>query len=164
MFKRSLPVLKPMKYADLLSPRTAKVTQDASFLRRMCGFLIDLLIIDLLITAPFTPIFSPYLGVSIGALPASILAAAITIFLIIYCYFVLFEYLLGQTMGMMLVNTKVEGRTGILSLLVRNSILLPFLPFVLFWVIEPISIIFWKRGAMEQFSKTRTVYQRDIIW
>jgi hypothetical protein len=152
-----------MKYDELLSPRVSKVTHDATFLRRMGGFFIDLLIIDLIITAPFTPLFSRFVGVEFAHVPNSMLAAAFIIFLIIYCYFVLFEYLLNQTPGMMFVSTRVEHGT-LPQLLLRNSIVLPVLPFVLFWIIEPVAIIMRRRGIIEQLSNTRTVHQREIVW
>lgn len=154
-----------MDYRSLLQPRTARVMQDASFLRRCGSFLIDMLLLDLLITAPFTPIFARFLGADLMSITYSgaELAAVIALFLIIYAYYVLFEYLLGQTPGMMLMNTQVTGEREVPRLLLRNSFMLPFFPFILFWVIEPIAILFWRRSVLEHLTKTRTIYQRTIL-
>lgn len=149
------------------------VVQDASFLRRALAFIIDLAIIDVVLTAPFTSLFAgavtraERLGVTGFAYTTRELAMILTVFLILYGYFVLFEYLLDQTPGMMITNTMVRGEQGtsggIVSFLVRNCFLIPIFPFILFWVIEPFAIIFWRRSVLEHLTKTRTVYERSII-
>lgn len=158
-----------MDYRTLLQPRMAKVSQDAGLLRRLGSLLIDLLLLDLLITAPFTPLFSRIVGeASVSAAWGAVytgreMAAVIIIFLLIYVYYVLFEYLLGQTIGMMVMGTRVSGEIGVWRLLVRNSFILPFFPFIILWVIEPVSILLRKRSTMEMITETRTLHQRQII-
>lgn len=155
-------------YRRLLRPRTETVVQDAGLLRRACGFLADLLIIDIIITAPFTPVLRGLAARAQASGFADViysgreLAAIVAVFLVAYLYFVLFEYVLGQTPGMMLVGTRTSGSLG--QHLVRNSFLLPFFPFVAFWLIEPAAIGFWRRGVLERISGTRTVHERTILW
>ena len=149
------------------------MVQDASFLRRAIAFIIDLFIIDVVLTAPFTSLFAgmvaraEHLGVTSVSYTTREMAMILTLFLLIYAYFVLFEYLLCQTPGMMLASTIVRGEkgrfSGIFSIIVRNCFLLPFFPFLLFWVIEPLAIIFLRRSVLEHLTKTRTVHERAII-
>jgi len=156
-------------YRSLLNPRMANVVQDASFLRRAGAFLVDILLLDMVVTAPFTTILqnlatrAERVGFSALTYTGTELAAAVFLFLIIYLYFVLFEYLLGQTLGMMLMNTRVIGRNSIWSALARNSFLLPVFPFIVFWIVEPVAILFWRRGVLEQLSQTRTIHQQTIV-
>jgi hypothetical protein len=156
-------------YHELLQPRTAKVKQDASFLRRAFAFIFDLLVIDIIVAAPFAPVFKGMMARAEHGAWGTIVAtnkelgAAMLLFLIIYLYFVLFEYLIGQTLGMILLDIKVEGDTGIFAILVRNCFILPVFPFIAFWIIEPIAIIIWRRGALEFLSRTRTLYHRKVF-
>jgi hypothetical protein len=80
----------------------------------------------------------------------------------VYLYFVLFEYLLGQTPGMMLLSLRMEGNSGIFAVMLRNSFIFPVLPFILLWVIEPIMIAIRRRGILEQLSGTRTLHSKNI--
>ena len=157
-------------YQHLLHPRSTRVVQQAGFWRRGFAFLLDLLIIDLLIATPFVPLFeslflrAEYQPLSMLALTQSEFAALLLLGLIIFCYFVLFEYLLGQTIGMSLLKIRLEGETGMIPLMVRNSFLLPVFPFVIFWVIEPFAILLWRRRVLEFLSRTQTIYQRDVLY
>jgi hypothetical protein len=156
-------------YRHLLSPRITTVVQDAGFFRRLIAFVLDILIIDILVTAPFTPLFEPMLermrttGIATMAYTNMEIAAIMLVFIIAYAYFTLFEYLLSQTPGMILANTRVHGETSIMKTLVRNSFMLPFFPFILLWIIEPVAIAFWHRSVLEHLTGTRTVHRRSII-
>jgi len=156
------------KYDHLLRPHTETVIQDAGFWRRAAAFIFDLLLLDLLVTSPFTPVFERMMATidttsfTSTAYTSRELGAALLLFIIIYMYFVLFEYTLGQTPGMMLMNTRVN-KNNLGRVMVRNSVILPVFPFIIFWFIEPIAIAFWKRGVLERLSDTRTTYQREIL-
>lgn len=158
-----------MKYDSLLRPRTAKISQEASFLRRAGAFLFDILLIDIVITAPFTPLFTSMVArvrttdVFELTYTNTELTAIMLVFLIAYLYFVVFEYVLGQTVGMSLLNIHSDGDDRLFTMLVRNSFLLPFFPFVMFWIIEPLAIMFKRRGVLEYLTKTRTVHKREVL-
>jgi hypothetical protein len=161
-------MLHCMKYSDLLRPRKAKIVQDAGFFRRFCSFVIDVFILDLLVTAPFTPLFSSLVSRASNAgwnvhYTSTEIAAVIFLFALIYLYFVLFEYFLGQTFGMMLANTRLAGDDSLGTIMVRNSFIIPVFPFVLLWIAEPLAVFFWRRSILEQLTKTRTVYQREVV-
>jgi uncharacterized RDD family membrane protein YckC len=157
------------KFQRLLNPRISKVSQDASFLRRMCAFILDLLIINLFFLAPFAPVFESLVVRTQGAEVSAIaytqreVGALMLLFAIIYVYFVLMEYLQGQTVGMMLTNLRMDGDSSLSAVAVRNCFVFPVLPFALFWVIEPIAIGIKRRGVLEYLSRTRTLHQRTIL-
>lgn len=152
----------------LLRPRSERVVQDAGFLRRAFAFAVDILMIDLFITVPFAPVFARLVhqvetqGMFSLTYTSSELGAIIALFLVVYAYFVVFEYTLGQTIGQMLLSISVRS-DRLWRFMVRNAFLLPFFPFVLLWIIEPIMILASKRGVMERLSQTRTLYQQHII-
>jgi hypothetical protein len=156
-------------YSHLLAPRSASIVQDARFIRRVFAFTTDLLIINIAVAAPFAPVFANLLQRAdqqpfgtVTFTTAELLAGAL-LFAIIYLYFVLFEYLLQQTPGMMLAHTRVQGKTTLLRMLIRNSFVIPVFPFLAFWLIEPVAILWQRRGVLEQLSGTRTVQQQIII-
>ncbi len=157
------------KYDHLLLPQASRVMQDAGFFRRMFAFIFDILILDILITAPFTKIFEGLLkrvesnGFWAITYTSKELTAIIIIVIIIFAYFILFEYLLGQTIGMMLMNTKISGKSSLSNCILRNSFIIPVFPFILLWIIEPIAIIFWKRGVLEHITNTRTIHEKIIF-
>ena len=153
-------------YRSLLHPKQANVAEEAGFLRRAFAFLADLLIIDLFLAAPFLPVLSDLVGRvqhegTVLQYTGSELAAIVLLCTIAYLYFVLFEYTLGQTPGMMLAQTRVEG-DGLGRMLLRNSLLLPVFPFIAFWIIEPLAIVWARRGVLEYLSSTRTIHQRTL--
>jgi hypothetical protein len=156
-------------YLHLLRPRTGTIQREAGFLRRTGAFLFDILLLDIAITAPFASIFEHVLeraqevGVTNLVLTGREFGAAVMVFLIAYAYFVIFEYVLGQTPGMMLARTSVKGARRLWPHLVRNSFLIPIFPFVLFWIIEPFAILFYRRGVLEYVSSTRTLYQHEVL-
>ena len=156
-------------FDHLLSPRSAKVKQDAGFWRRALAFIIDVLILDMIISVPFTPMFASMLSRMEHTQWTQIaytnqeIAAIVLLFLIVYCYFVLFEYLLGQTIGMMFVDIRIDCTVRLSQALLRNCFILPVFPFIVFWLIEPIAILTWRRGVLERLSQTRTVHQRNVL-
>jgi len=154
-------------FDHLLKPRSRNVKLDAGFFRRAGAFLIDILLIDIALTAPFGSLLSRFSSGTIDLFNVTLLrrelGAVIVLFLIAYTYFVLFEYLLGQTPGMMLLNTRVKDLPLLWQALVRNAFLIPVFPLVLFWIIEPLFVMTTKRGALERITNTRTLHERSIL-
>ncbi len=147
-------------YAKLNLPRQRIFVKDASFLRRATGFLADLLILDFAAFGAFQSLFiggepSRLLAGDFSLTPA-MYAAAVVMALLALTYFMLFEYLLGQTPGMMLVAIKAENVT-LWRAFVRNLYFIPVFPFPLLWVVEPLYLAFRKTRFLEIVSGTRTV-------
>jgi uncharacterized RDD family membrane protein YckC len=154
------------RYDHLLLPRSASITHDAGAMRRFAAFILDLLILDALVLWPLTDVIA---GVTRGqdifapVLSSRDIAVMLFAFAAIYLYFVLFEYLLGQTPGMMMADIRMTGTSAIGSLLLRNSVLLPVFPFVILWLIEPIMILWRRRTLLEELTGTRTVHTRSVM-
>jgi hypothetical protein len=148
-------------YAKLNLPQARIHVRDAGFWRRLAAFVLDLLLLDSAVFLPFSSFFSlsiDYRALLHGAfhLTSAMYAAAIVMALLALVYFMLFEYLLGQTPGMMLFNIRAENVT-LLRAFVRNLFLLPVFPFPLLIVVEPLHLLWRKTRFLEWISSTRTV-------
>ena len=151
-----------------------------SFFRRTFAFILDISILSLTILAPLssfltqvfpenitpaqaTSAFS-YLSFSIST--NETLSSLLTILMLYVCalivlYFAILEYLIGQTAGKRLLGLQVEDSTGsqptFWQCIVRNIVFLPVFPFIVFWILDPIYILFTKQRLSEQLSRTKTV-------
>ncbi len=154
---------------SLLNPRTEKFHQQAPFFRRALAFILDLLVLDIFVTSPFSKLFVDMIQRVEQFGPWNLTytpieyATVLGVFVVVFSYFVIFEYVLGQTIGMMVLKTKVN-RPKLWQAIVRNSFLIPIFPFVLLWIIEPLTIIFFKRSVLERISRTRTVHIRKVMY
>jgi uncharacterized RDD family membrane protein YckC len=150
------------------------------FWRRALAFILDLFIINLVIVSPFREMFSKYfyngslsqglsqsLSFSETILPSNLYWAVFLIFLLALLYFAFFEYYLGQTPGMMLLRIKAislkekDGQIKLWSAIVRNCYILPFFPFYIFWIIEPLYLAFYKERLLEKITFTKTIYESE---
>lgn len=156
-------------YLRLLRPRSTVIESPASFWRRAFALVVDVLIIDLIVTAPFTTLFAPLVAkLQAGSWLApsytsAQLAMMAIVFLLAYAYFALFEYTLGQTPGMMLADTRVRGQVRLWQAAVRNAFLIPFGPVLFLWVIEPILVALNRQSLLERLTGTRTIRVRHVL-
>ena len=63
-------------------------------------------------------------------------------------------------------NIAVMSELGELTLwqcILRNIVVLPFFPFIILWVVEPIYLFTQGRRLLERLSKTRTVQRALVI-
>jgi uncharacterized RDD family membrane protein YckC len=131
--------------------------------RRLGAFLFDFLIVDFLLLYPFTEISEKAFGsidYSFMAFQGPVLQLVFAICAIYILYFLFFEWLLGQTIGKMLMKiisvSADEKRMSFWQALGRNLFIVPVIPFVFFWILDPIFII-WKRISLsEMLTKTKT--------
>lgn len=93
--------------------------------------------------------------------PRSNAALAASAFAMIYLllYHVFCEYLLGQTVGMLLLNVEARAKKGLTfwQALGRNLFLVPLPILSLLWVIEPVYYAFNGQRLLERWTNTRTV-------
>jgi uncharacterized RDD family membrane protein YckC len=154
------------------------------FWKRTFSLIIDLLIINLVIIYPFKNSLVKYFGSmtiasSIAAadqtMPMSIYWILFIISLLALLYFTFFEYFLGASPGQMLLRIKVVSIDAIKSknsknsgssesisfwrALLRNCFILPFFPFYVFWIIEPIYLAFYRERFLERITQTQTVHE-----
>ena len=136
----------------------------ASAWKRLVAFVFDFLIVDLVVLYPFTNIaerafsLANILSVSFSG---SMLALILSVSVFYILYFLLFEWLLGQTIGKMLMRivsvSLDDKRMSFIQGLGRNLFLLPVIPFVFLWAIDPIFIIWRRISLSEMLTKTKTV-------
>ena len=131
----------------------------ASVLKRLFAFLIDLLIINIIVLFPFKRIFRgivpnpesfsntlDFLSNN-SSTPLTVIVLAVAFLSILY--FMIFEKKLQQSPGKMLFNLYVKSQTKDLKywqLFVRSVFLIPLFPFILLWIIDPIVMFFNKDG------------------
>ena len=151
----------------------------ASVLKRLIAFLIDILIVNLIILFPFRRIFGAivpetesfsktldFLSNNSG-LSGFITLIMFAVAFLAIMYFMLLEKKLNQTPGKMLFNLYVQSQTKDLKywqLFVRSIFLIPLFPFVLLWIIDPIVMFFNKdsQRLSEILSKTKVVERYKI--
>jgi uncharacterized RDD family membrane protein YckC len=144
----------------------------ASVLKRIIAFLIDLIILNIIVLFPFGSIlgeiidqassFTDTLDLlsSSSSFQLSMIIGAIS--LVTVLYFAIFEKKLGQTPGKMFFKLYVIGEKKEVKywqLLARSMFLIPYFPFILLLFIDPIVMFFNKDGQRlsEILSKTKTV-------
>ena len=151
--------------------RIKKEAVPASILKRIIAFILDILILNIIVIMPFS-------GLLRGMVPSgdfnemykiaaenmdSLMLLFFFIGLLALLYFSLLEWKLGQSIGKMLVNVKVvavDGSSPVFwQCLGRSLFVFPFLPFILLWIIDPISIYLnpRKQRLSEFLTKTMVV-------
>jgi len=162
----------------------------ASVLRRVIAFIIDLLIINLAAFGPLRRLLANYIPLSEsfadayafivnnGNIINIICATIIVMTLLAVLYFVAMESMLGQTPGKMFFNLYVislkdnKGRKtalkkpGFLQCLLRSIFLVPFFPFVILWIVDPVYLLFNRNRQRftEYLGKTKVVQVHHLRW
>lgn len=157
----------------------------ATIWKRMMAFVLDFLVLDFFVLGAFSSIAERMLGESTGLtatyrLLESNYSAQMNAFVIMFMmitllvlsYFVLLQYMVGQTVGEILFNIKVVsdlgenkfGDAGFGQCLLRNIFIIPAVPFIFLWVIDPLYLAFVGKGQRltELLSRTRVIEQFTI--
>jgi uncharacterized RDD family membrane protein YckC len=161
-----------MKAYDPLAAYNKVPADQPSVVKRFLAFLLDFSLLSVIVftpvsavlekLSPTTDIIATYaVFTSNEATSAIITIVMVFAFTLVMLYFVLLEYLLGQTAGMLFIGLKVQGNEGNLptfwQCIIRNCVFLPLFPFIVFWIIDPLYVVFTKQRLSEQLSRTRTV-------
>jgi hypothetical protein len=160
--------------------------------KRILAFIIDFLIINMLIAYPFSKLLTKLMpekqiyGLSNFSFLISqnnfgfiIYAIIGLIMFLTFFYFVLFEYIIGQTIGKIIMDLKVvsikENRnntqilkkgmysysdTKLYQVIIRSLFLIPIFPFSLLLFIEPIYLFFFSENEQrltEKISHTKVI-------
>jgi uncharacterized RDD family membrane protein YckC len=149
------------------------VVVPASILRRILAFMIDIIILDFVVFAPFSAVIKRMVPKSNFAILTAALQsnkeAANMLFLMItfaslfaLLYFALLEYRLGATIGKRILGLEVVSDTGSLKfwqVIVRTLFIIPAFPFVLFWILDPVYLAMSNASMrmLERWSMTRTI-------
>lgn len=134
------------------------ITVNASYPRRFFSFLIDVFLIDLALLGPFATMLLSRVNASdpqgiysaISSDPSLhqlVLVMGIFVLLIALCYFSLFEWLLSETPGMMILNLRRVGQDGSLAkCFLRNLFIIPVVPFQLLGIIDLLYLFYSSEG------------------
>lgn len=139
--------------------------------KRLLAFALDLYLSLMLFSAFLLIVESEMPGNFSGMVAAGFtpLAMAAIVFASVFVllYHVFSEWTVGQTIGMMLFGITVaqtqkktaQKRTGMRfwQALVRNLFILPFFPFTILWVVEPMYYMFRGERLLEHWTETQTV-------
>ena len=142
--------------------------------KRILAFLADLLVLNLVVFFPFKKILSKMIPdlksyseaynfiLANQSYSKVIVLVSVVMALFAILYFVLLQYKLKQTIGMMLFNISVISeikKLSVLQCIIRSIFLIPIFPFFLLWIIDPLFMIFTKTNQRlsEVLSKTKTV-------
>lgn len=156
----------------------------ANLWKRILAFVLDLLVLDFFVLSIFNSVTEKMLGGVTDVLLAykmiqqdsAQMQALTVLFMIIVllalAYFALLQYATGQTLGCILMNIHVVAqvsekefrRPDMWQCIVRNLFLIPTIPFIFLWIIDPIYLYFGKKGQRltEWLSTTRVVEQFEI--
>jgi uncharacterized RDD family membrane protein YckC len=150
----------------------------AGVLKRLLAFLIDLVVLNLVVVYPFRALIARLIPAgSIGELASALESSPgvlnqlnfvyITIGVLLYIYFTISESRLQQSLGKMLLGLQVKSgkeSPSFWQIAVRNLFLLPVFPFVLLWLIDPLTLIFTKRRLSDIISKTSVISHETKLW
>jgi uncharacterized RDD family membrane protein YckC len=156
----------------------------ATMWKRVMAFALDFLVLDFFVLGAFSSVSERMLGGSTGltatyrllesnsAQTNAFVIMFMIIILLVLSYFVLLQYMLGQTVGEILFNIKVVsdlgdkrfGSVGFGQCLLRNIFIIPAVPFIFLWVIDPLYLAFARKGQRltELLSRTRVIEQFTI--
>ena len=163
-----------MKKRGLAIPTSPKFQAPATLWKRITAFILDLLIIDLVLLFPLKRLLEKIIPLGIGfqetyqylttnaqaATALTFISFAIGVLALLY--FTLLEYRLNQTIGKMVFKIYIISTNKELNIwqcIGRNLFALPFFPFIILWVVDPIFMFMTKdnRRLSEILTKTKTI-------
>ena len=148
--------------------------------KRFAAFFIDMAIINFVILSPFGSLFENLMPKyssfsstreflnSLASENSRLSSIFFVMFAFIFFYFLLLEKKMGQTIGKKIMKIHVVGTEDAASgwqFYVRNLAFIPFFPFILLWIIDPLMMIFYKTNQRlsEILSKTRVIERYNIV-
>lgn len=120
---------------------TKKITL-IPFWKRMSAFVVDVLLFEMFVARPFA---------QTRMVEGDLLAAGIMLFTLFFCYQIATQYLLKQTVGMMLFSYRINA--SLLQIIGRNIYLIPTIPFILLWIADPLAIMFTGKRLSDTWLK-----------
>ena len=162
---------------ELNLPKERKMQANAPSWKRALSFMIDFFIIQFIILGPFTGVIQSKIPMtqdftqnyslleSNPNLISDLIPMFAVLFLLVFAYFVLFEYKMNQSPGKMLFKlkliTKKKEKITFLRIVLRNLAAFPVFPFSLLWIIDPMYLIFTGQRLSDKLSKTW--YVEEIV-
>jgi len=163
---------------DLNLPQRHVFVGPARVWKRLLALLVDLSILDFFVFTFFSGAAEKMIGNVTGFAStyrlltesssktnALVLMFSIIVFLML-AYFILLQYMTGQTVGCMLLELRiVSERTGtspnFWQCVLRNLYVIPVMPFIFLWVIDPLYFFYsGKNQRLSEFlSQTKVIEQ-----
>ena len=134
-------------------PKKRVFKSEATLLKRLLAAIVDVIILLFIVVQPYANVLKP----DVFEMSSITIFAMAMISVLFFIYFLLFQYYLQQTPGMMLLKLYMEGEIGFKSSFIRSLIAIPTFPFYLLLIIEPIMLLLKKRPVLETLSNTTTV-------
>lgn len=167
---------------NLNLPEKRSFIGPAHMWKRILAFVADLIILDFFIFGMFNNIFTDLVGVQDFSQAYALLSSnpglteaflSVFLFMLLFgmAYFVLIEYLTGQTPGKMLMNIHVVSEKMISpkkieltspnlgQCIIRSFLFIPALPSLILWIFDPLFLIITKKNQRltEWLSRTKVV-------
>jgi uncharacterized RDD family membrane protein YckC len=138
--------------------------------KRFLAFSFDLLILNFILIGPFAGWLETIApagmdGITSGStLHGAAFVIIFIIFVIAMMYFTLFDYLSGQSLGMMMFNlytvdTDRKRTPGFWKCTGRNLAILPIFPFILLWIADPVFLAFKKTRISDLLTRSSVIEQ-----
>ncbi|MBW2966555.1 RDD family protein [Candidatus Woesearchaeota archaeon] len=156
-------------------PKEKSFIAPASLIKRFISYFIDLFIINFVVVYPFGNILKKIIPETSSfaetyqyiqsnpTITTALTILSLTIGILTVAYFTFFEYLTQQTPGKMLMKQYITKERGkelrFRNYLISNLTFLPFFPFILLWIIDPVYMIMTPNNQrlMEKFTRILVV-------
>ena len=158
---------------DLKLPKKRVIQNNAPPWKRVVSFIIDLLIIQFIIFGPFSGVIQNKLPITSDFMQNYALLESnpnflnelmpmfLILFLLVYAYFVIFEFKMKQTPGKIILNLKLvankKEKITLIKIILRNFAAFPIFPFSLLWIIDPLYLVITGSRLSDKISKTSYV-------
>lgn len=149
--------------------------------KRFGAFLIDLFLLQFFVVQPLAfkiqrliPAETSFRDISLylqqqPELSKELNMLFLLLFGLIFAYFVVLEWSIGQTLGKKILNIRVvatgpflsqqkpQGKITLLQAIVRNIPLLPVFPLIFLWVVDPLFLMIKKDRLTDRYVHTTVV-------
>jgi uncharacterized RDD family membrane protein YckC len=156
---------------SLRLPKQRKVAVQAGLFKRLIAFLLDIIVLDFIVFSPFKAMVMslvPEKGIMATAqflsnnpaITSRLIIISVILGMLSLAYFAALEFLVGQTVGKAVLGLFVASdkkRPSLWQAIVRNLFAIPLFPFFLFWIIDPLFLLFSGRRLLERLSRTKTL-------
>lgn len=147
---------------NLNLPAKKYMAISATISKRIMSFLIDFFICYFFMLSPLYYLVPEKGGIFntmnylVYSNPSLLIILTSSSGLILLLYFSLFQYFLGRTPGMQLMNLYTLPMS-FSQAVIRNLYFVPIFPFSLLWIIDIIFLFWKKRRLLEILSKTLSI-------
>ena len=166
---------------DLKLPKPMVFMANASLWKRGAAFLIDLVILNAIVMAPFRSLIQKSIQVTDfstalssvmqdSGLSGLLITISLIVSLLAVLYFAVLESRIGQSVGKLILGiyvvkeepgkiTAKKDIPGFFTCLAKSLVLLPFFPFFILWLVDPLWMVFSKnrQRLSEVITRTRVI-------